>query len=220
MPSLSINDNGNDDNNNDNNNDNNDNNDVDSTTSTAPTSSNDANPSSSSLTTAQSTRSGLRQRKRVDYAQLNGGLYGKSNTRHSSTSSTSTAKKRKVMNTTQSSDTSSESTSIGEQYITDELIADEMDCPMPLCKGLLNALQAIFFSQAIWPSHIFTAYSHSDIEEEITKAKRSCRSKADYANELQSICGKSKVYKVIDEMLLNDVCGPLSYVYLKHLRMY
>ena len=201
-------------------------NDVDNTPSTTSTSMNDTNPSSSSPTTVRSTRSSLRikERKRVDYAQLNGGIYGKSNTRHSSSSSSVStskqAKKRKVMNATQSSDTSSESTSIGEQYITDELIADEMDCPMPFCKGLLNALQAIFFYQAIWPSHIFTAYSHSDIEEEITKAKRSCRSKADYANELQSICGKSKVYKVIDEMLLNDVCGPLSYVYLKHLRMY
>ena len=73
---------------------------------------------------------------------------------------------------------------------------------------------------AIWPSHVFTVYSHSDIEEDIIKAKRSCISKADYANELQLICGKSKVYKVIDEMLLNDVHGPLSFVYLKHLRMY
>ena len=118
------------------------------------------------------------------------------------------------MNATQSSDTSSESTSIGEQYITDELIADEMDCPMPLYKPLLNALQAIYFYKAIWPSHVFTVYSHSDIEEDIIKAKRSCISKADYANELQLICGKSKVYKVMDEMLLNDVCGLLSYVYL------
>ena len=160
----------------------------------------------------------------MDYAQLNGGIYGKSNTRHSSSSSSIStskqAKKRKVMNTTQSSDTSSESTSIGEQYITDELIADEMDCPMPLYKPLLNALQAIYFYKAIWPSHVFTVYSHSDIEEDIIKAKRSCISKADYANELQLICGKSKVYKVIDEMLLNDVHGPLSFVYLKHLRMY
>ena len=73
---------------------------------------------------------------------------------------------------------------------------------------------------AIWPSHVFTVYSHSDIEEDIIKAKRSCISKADYANELQLICGKSKVYKVIDEMLLNDVHGSLSFVYLKHLRMY
>ena len=66
----------------------------------------------------------------------------------------------------------------------------------------------------------FTVYSHSDIEDEIVKAKKPCKSKADYANELQLICGKSKVYKVIDEMLLNDVHGPLSFVYLKHLRMY
>ena len=42
----------------------------------------------------------------------------------------------------------------------------------------------------------------------------------DYANELQLICGKSKVYKVIDEMLLNDVSGPLSFVYLNYLRKY
>ena len=163
----------------------------------------------------------------MDYAQLNGGIYGKSNTRHSSSSSavstSKQAKKRKVMNATQSSDTSSESTSIGEQYITDELIADEMDCPMPLYKPLLNALQAIYFyedSNLAFACLHFTVYSHSDIEEDIIKAKRSCISKADYANELQLICGKSKVYKVIDEMLLNDVHGPLSFVYLKHLRMY
>ena len=53
------------------------------------------------------------------------------------------------MNANQSSDTSSESISIGEQYITDELIADEMDCPMPTSKLLLNALRAIYFSKAI-----------------------------------------------------------------------
>ena len=128
-----------------------------------------------------------------------------------------------MINATQSSNTSSESTPIGEQYITDELIADEMDCPMPFCRDLLNALQAIYFNKF---SHLafthvhFTVYSHSDIEDVIINAKKACRSKADYANELQLMCGKSKVYKVIDEMLLNDVCGPLSYVYLKHLRMY
>ena len=53
------------------------------------------------------------------------------------------------MNANQSSDTSSESISIGEQYITDEWIADEMDCPMPYSKPLLNALRAIYFSKAI-----------------------------------------------------------------------
>ena len=58
-------------------------------------------------------------------------------------------KKRKVMNANQSPDTSSESISIGEQYITDEWIADEMDCPMPTSKPLLNALRAIYFSKAI-----------------------------------------------------------------------
>ena len=68
-------------------------------------------------------------------------------------------KKRKVMNVNQSPDTSSESISIGKQYITDELIADEMDCPMPTSKPLLNALRAIYFSKAIWPSHIFPSLS-------------------------------------------------------------
>ena len=58
-------------------------------------------------------------------------------------------KKRQVMNANQSSDTSSESISIGEQYITDEWIADEMDCLMPYSKPLLNALRAIYFSKAI-----------------------------------------------------------------------
>ena len=58
-------------------------------------------------------------------------------------------KKRNVMNANQSSDTSSESIFIGEQYITDEWIADEMDCPMPTSKPLLNALRAIYFSKAI-----------------------------------------------------------------------
>ena len=113
------------------------------------------------------------------------------------------------MNATQSSDTSSESTSIGEQYITDELIADEMDCPMLFYKPLLNALQAIYFYEAsnlAFACLHFTVYSHSDNEEDVIKAKRSCISKADYANDLQLICGKSKVYKVIDKMLLNDVC--------------
>ena len=84
-----------------------------------------------------------------------------------------------------------------------------MDCPIPLYKPLLNALQAIYFyedSNLAFAYLHFTVYSHSDIEEDIIKAKRSCISKADYANELQLICGKSKVYKVIDEMLLNDVC--------------
>ena len=58
-------------------------------------------------------------------------------------------KKRKVMNANQSSDTSSESIFIGKQYITDEWIVDEMDCPMPYSKPLLNALRAIYFSKAI-----------------------------------------------------------------------
>ena len=38
-------------------------------------------------------------------------------------------------------------------------IADEMDCPMPYSKPLLNALRAIYFSKAIWPSHIFPSLS-------------------------------------------------------------
>ena len=53
------------------------------------------------------------------------------------------------MNANQSSDTSSEFISIGEQYITDEWIVHEMDCPMPYSKPLLNALRAIYFSKAI-----------------------------------------------------------------------
>ena len=68
-------------------------------------------------------------------------------------------KKRKMMNANQSSDTSSESISIGEQYITDEWIVDEMDCPMPTSKPLLNAFRAIYFSKAISPSHIFLSLS-------------------------------------------------------------
>ena len=68
-------------------------------------------------------------------------------------------KKRKMMNANQSPDTSSESISIGKQYITDEWIADEMDCPMPYSKPLLNALRAIYFSKAISPSHIFHSLS-------------------------------------------------------------
>ena len=68
-------------------------------------------------------------------------------------------KKRKMMNANQSSDTSSEFISIGEQYITDEWIADKTDCPMPTSKPLLNALRAIYFSKAIWPSHIFPSLS-------------------------------------------------------------
>ena len=115
----------------------------------------------------------------MDYAQLNGGLYGKSNT-HRSSSSSSSAKKRKVINATQSSNTSSESTPIGEQYITDELIADEMDCPMPFCRDLLNALQAIYFNKAIWPSHMFTVYSYSDIEDAIINAKKACICNIEY----------------------------------------
>ena len=63
------------------------------------------------------------------------------------------------MNANQSSDTFSESISIGEQYITDEWIANEMDCPMPYNKPLLNALRAIYFSKAISPSHIFPSLS-------------------------------------------------------------
>ena len=54
-----------------------------------------------------------------------------------------------MMNANQSPDTSSESISIGKQYITDEWIADEMDCLMPTSKPLLNAFRAIYFSKAI-----------------------------------------------------------------------
>ena len=79
-------------------------------------------------------------------------------------------------------------------------------------------------SLSIWPSHMFTSLCTPTLTLRMRSSMQRRHAfvllNTDYANELQLICGKSKVYKVIDEMLLNDVSGPLSFVYLNYLRKY
>ena len=180
-------------------------------------------PSSVSLSTSTSTststspsegrssRYGLRQVKRKNYAIMANPVSKAKRVRRS----------KKADNATQheGQEDSPGGQSEGVQYITEKDIEQDKESKLPYSRSLLNALKAIYFYKAIWPSR--KDLSKTPKVEEISEEDLMIRptTKQQLAEAYRKFYEKTMSYAVANMVTNENIFGALSVVYFQYLRM-